>query len=1068
MRLLIGENPRSLVVLGSLVSGAATGAGDGDVALVFQVVAGSQDQCSARFQLVETLDINEYDESRRIWGCLGVVQIDTDIFVGVVTEATKVQEIAGSPIFRIDRVAFYSLLSNAYDDIDLLVAGDVPKFGSAGSLVGSFVDYEAQQQQQQTQYLQDQRLQTCANIAKILSMGSFFFSPHRDLTRSMQTESDQSTFVSPFFNSSSRSSSRERFHERSNNISIFDVCDKMFLWNNHMLSTLLQIRERDLNDYEKASVDRAGLLIAAIQGFVGSTDVWLGNGMRGRIAIVSRLSCKKAGTRYNARGIDDDGNVSNFVETEFIFSTPSLTMSYLQVRGSVPVFWEQSGFQVTHKIDIARGPESTAPAFQKHFELLRTRYSNVQIINLLGQREGSAESTLTEAFKSQLRRLDRPVGYTGFDFHSIVKSGSYEKVSMLVEQVRHVLESWGYFLVDNGNGGGEVTTVVRQSGVLRVNCLDCLDRTNVVQACIAKHILEKILNEIGCANVLQDETFMNSFNGLWADNGDMLSKIYAGTGALKSSLTRKGKHTMLGFLDDAQKSLNRFYINNFQDKGRQEAIDIILGNTVKGTSLLMCNPVHDAVASELEERKMEYSTISKIQILMGTWNVNGKLPYGEQVEPWLTSQLASCPHIIALGIQELIELTAQQYVTADTEKLRAIWETHLLRIINLRQSVGTGSSTTATAAAAGGGQTYVLLRSTHLVALAIFIFVRQDCVSLIRKVETAITKTGFNGIAGNKGGVAVSLLFHDTRFAFVTAHLAAGGKAVDERNRDYWTITDGLSFRGRKLADHDTIIWFGDFNYRVELSTYEARDLIQRRDLKRLIAQDQLNQQRSKRAVFEGFEEGPLTFDPTYKYDNGTNVYDTSEKARVPSWTDRVLYMGYGVQLLEYARAECLMSDHRPVRAVFEATCMIIDSQQMEAIRNQIYSRNSGGRGEMIKEPLKFRQKSKFVRPPSGGLIVDLSTESGWIETGKQKQKQNQPRHEPPFLSNTSSDSDAFPSAPAFDEGKLIDLDDSSSSSTNPLLPPPSSAESQWWNRTVDESWIPKEGDSKNPFYSFQ
>ena len=68
--------------------------------------------------------------------------------------------------------------------------------------------------------------------------------------------------------------------------------------------------------------------------------------MRGRIAIVSRLSCKKAGTRYNARGIDDDGNVSNFVETEFIFSTPSLTMSYLQVRGSVPgelssliIFW---------------------------------------------------------------------------------------------------------------------------------------------------------------------------------------------------------------------------------------------------------------------------------------------------------------------------------------------------------------------------------------------------------------------------------------------------------------------------------------------------------------------------------------------------------------------------------------------------------------------------------------------------------------------------------------------------------------------------------------------------------
>jgi hypothetical protein len=97
---------------------------------------------------------------------------------------------------------------------------------------------------------------------------------------------------------------------------------------------------------------------------------------------------------------------------------------------------------------------------------------------------------------------------------------------------------------------------------------------------------------------------------------------------------------------------------------------------------------------------------------------------------------ASSPHIIALGIQELIELTAQQYVTADTEKLRAIWESHLLLIINQRT---------------GPNAAYVLLRSTHLVALAIFIFVRQDCVSVITKVETSITKTGMGGMAGNKG-----------------------------------------------------------------------------------------------------------------------------------------------------------------------------------------------------------------------------------------------------------------------------------------------------------------------------
>ncbi len=75
---------------------------------------------------------------------------------------------------------------------------------------------------------------------------------------------------------------------------------------------------------------------------------------------------------------------------------------------------------------------------------------------------------------------------------------------------------------------------------------------------------------------------------------------------------------------------------------------------------------------------------------------------------------------------------------------------------------------------------------------------------------------------------------------------------------------------------------------------------------------DQLNQQHAAGLAFPQFQEGPLNFNPTYKYDNGSIAYDSSEKNRVPSWTDRILYFGKDLDLLDYCRAELLISDHRP------------------------------------------------------------------------------------------------------------------------------------------------------------
>lgn len=104
-----------------------------------------------------------------------------------------------------------------------------------------------------------------------------------------------------------------------------------------------------------------------------------------------------------------------------------------------------------------------------------------------------------------------------------------------------------------------------------------------------------------------------------------LSKIYAGTGALKSSFTRHGKMSLAGAIADARKSAARIYINNFADKGRQNTIDMLLvshvhvadkfiaclivpqGRLIDQLPVQLCDPINDYVNSELERRSVDTS-----------------------------------------------------------------------------------------------------------------------------------------------------------------------------------------------------------------------------------------------------------------------------------------------------------------------------------------------------------------------------------------------------------------------------------------------------------------------------
>lgn len=104
---------------------------------------------------------------------------------------------------------------------------------------------------------------------------------------------------------------------------------------------------------------------------------------------------------------------------------------------------------------------------------LLDRYGRVHIINLLGQKERSAEFQLSQAFGDSVGELAlADVQMMDFDFHQAVKGSQFENLNVMVHKLRDSIDGFGYSLYNHASK----EIIMRQSGVFRVNCLDCLDR----------------------------------------------------------------------------------------------------------------------------------------------------------------------------------------------------------------------------------------------------------------------------------------------------------------------------------------------------------------------------------------------------------------------------------------------------------------------------------------------------------------------------------------------------------------------------------------------------------------
>ena len=349
-----------------------------------------------------------------------------------------------------------------------------------------------------------------------------------------------------------------------------------------------------------------------INGFVGSAQVRQPEFARGgceapQLLLITRRAWARQGTRFHMRGAAPEGACANLAETEQLLlwrgaddgcgrGGCGAAAAFTQLRGSIPLLWSQApSLKYTPRAELSGSGASSLAACAAHLEACRASYGRLACVNLIDKK--GDQRVLGQAYAEAVAKLyggdegvappcgapapPPAVHLTWFDFHHECRKMRWGNLSKLLDALAPSCEAQGWYargeagatgVAGGAPGGAPCVVLATQRGALRVNCMDNLDRTNVVQSLFARRAALRSVpgawqatQASGCSVLTSPfPAWERAFNTLWADNADAVSELYSGTGALKTDFTRTGKRTAMGALADGANSLQRYLLNNLQ------------------------------------------------------------------------------------------------------------------------------------------------------------------------------------------------------------------------------------------------------------------------------------------------------------------------------------------------------------------------------------------------------------------------------------------------------------------------------------------------------------------------